>query len=60
MALYGYNLELRFDIKDATTKGETLATYDWIYAYRNLGIDLERNYLKARNGRLNTTTRNTN
>ena len=25
MALYGYNLELRFDIKDTTTKGEALA-----------------------------------
>ena len=30
MALYGYNLELRFDIRDATTKGEVLAAHDWI------------------------------
>ena len=28
MALYGYNLELRFDIEDAATKGETLAARD--------------------------------
>ena len=28
MALYGYNLELRFDIRDATTKGEVLAAHD--------------------------------
>ena len=30
------------------------------YAYRNLGTNLERNYLKVRNDRQNTTTRNTN
>ena len=31
MALYGYNLELRFNIKDATTKdGEILAAHDQI------------------------------
>ena len=30
MALYSYNLELRFDIKDAATKGETLAAHDRI------------------------------
>ena len=28
IALYSYNLELRFDIEDTTTKGETLATYN--------------------------------
>jgi hypothetical protein len=30
MTLYSYNLELRFDIKDTTTKGETLAACDRI------------------------------
>ena len=30
MALYGYNLELKFDIKDAATKGETPAAYNRI------------------------------
>ena len=28
--MYGYNLELRFDIEDAAIKGETLATHDRI------------------------------
>jgi hypothetical protein len=30
MALYSYNLELRFNIEDAATKGEALAACDWI------------------------------
>ena len=30
MALYSYNLELRFNIKDTATKGETLAIHDRI------------------------------
>ena len=28
--MYGYNLELRFDIEDAATKGEILAAHDRI------------------------------
>jgi hypothetical protein len=47
MALYGYNLELRFDIKDAATKGETLAARDRIVRLQELRDRLKEELLKS-------------
>jgi hypothetical protein len=47
MTLYGYNLELRFDIEDATTKGETLAARDRILRLQGLRDQLREELLKS-------------
>ena len=47
MALYGYNLELRFDIEDAATKGETPAAHDRILRLQELRDRLREELLKS-------------
>jgi hypothetical protein len=47
MALYGYNLELRFDIKDAATKGEIPAAHDRILRLQELRDRLREELLKS-------------
>jgi hypothetical protein len=47
MALYGYNLELRFDIEDAATKGETPAARDRILRLQELRDRLKEELLKS-------------
>ena len=47
MALYGYNLELRFDIKDAATKREILAARDRILRLQELRDRLREELLKS-------------
>ena len=36
MALYGYNLELQFDIEDNINQGEVPAARDWILRLQEL------------------------
>ena len=47
MALYGYNLELRFDIEDTATKGETPAAHDRILRLQELRNRLREELLKS-------------
>src|SRR5271156_2866385 len=47
MALYSYNPELRFDIEDAATKGETLAACDRILRLQELRERLKEELLKS-------------
>jgi transposase InsO family protein len=47
MALYGYNPELRFDIEDAATKGETPAARDRILRLQELRDRLREELLKS-------------
>jgi hypothetical protein len=47
MALYGYNLELRFNIEDTATKGETLAARDRILRLQELRDQLREELLKS-------------
>ena len=47
IALYSYNLELRFDVEDAATKGETLAAYDRILYLHKLRDRLREEFLKS-------------
>jgi hypothetical protein len=47
MALYGYNLELRFDTEDAATKGEAPAACDWILRLQELRDRLREELLKS-------------
>jgi hypothetical protein len=47
MALYGYNLELRFDIRDAATKGEVPAARDRILRLQELRDRLREELLKS-------------
>ena len=47
MALYGYNPELRFDVEDAATKGETPAAYDRILRLYKLRDRLREELLKS-------------
>jgi hypothetical protein len=47
MALHGYNLELRFDIEDPATKGETPAARDQILRLLELRNRLREELLKS-------------
>ena len=47
MALYGYNPELRFDVEDAATKGETPAAHDRILRLHELRDRLREELLKS-------------
>ena len=47
MALYGYNPELRFDIEDTATKGETPAARDRILRLKELRDRLKEELLKS-------------
>ena len=47
MALYGYNPELRFDVEDTATKGETLAARDQILRLKELRDRLKEELLKS-------------
>src|SRR5439155_12675185 len=47
MALYGYNPELRFDVEDTTTKGETPAARDQILRLKELRHRLKEELLKS-------------
>ena len=47
MALYGYNPELRFDVEDAATKGETPAAHDRILRLYELRDRLREELLKS-------------
>ena len=47
MALYGYNPELRFDVEDAATKGETPAARDRILRLQELRNRLREELLKS-------------
>ena len=47
MALYGYNPELRFDIEDAATKGETPAAHDRILRLQELRDRLREELQKS-------------
>ncbi len=47
MALYGYNPELRFDIKDAATKGETPAAHNQILRLYKIRDRLREELLKS-------------
>ena len=47
MALYSYNPELRFNIEDAATKGETPAAYDQILRLQELRDRLREELIKS-------------
>ena len=47
MALYGYNPELRFDVEDTATKGETPAAHDRILRLHELRDRLREELLKS-------------
>ena len=47
MALYSYNLELRFDVEDAATKRETLAARNRILRLKELRDRLKEELLKS-------------
>jgi len=47
MALYGYNPELRFNVEDAATKGETPAAHDRILRLYELRDRLREELLKS-------------
>ena len=47
MALYGYNPELRFDVEDTATKGETPAARDRILRLKELRDRLKEELLKS-------------
>jgi hypothetical protein len=47
MALYGYNPELRFDVEDTATKGETPAARDRVLRLKELRDRLKEELLKA-------------
>ena len=47
MALYGYNPELRFDVEDTATKGETPAAHDRILRLHKLRDRLREELLKS-------------
>jgi len=47
MALYSYNLELRFDVEDAATKGEIPAAHDRILRLHELRDRLREELLKS-------------
>jgi transposase InsO family protein len=47
MALYGYNPELRFNVEDAATKGETPAAHDRILHLQELRDRLREELLKS-------------
>ena len=47
MALYGYNLELRFDAEDTATKGEIPAAKDRIIRLQELRNRLKEELLKS-------------
>ena len=47
MALYGYNPELRFDVEDTVTAGETPAARDRVVRLQDLRIRLQEELLKS-------------
>src|SRR5438045_722514 len=47
IALYGYNPELRFDVEDTATKGETPAARDRILRLKELRDKLKKELLKS-------------
>ena len=47
MALYGYNPELRFDVEDTVTAGETPAARDRVVQLQELRIRLQEELLKS-------------
>ena len=47
MALYGYNPELRFDVEDTVTAGETPAARDRVVRLQDFRIRLQEELLKS-------------